>query len=171
MKTTIMEIKKLPVGTELKGFPLLIKTARAAFQDGDQKTWQEVVFMDASGEMLGHIFLPTVKNHDRRTGGYQAWKSKTNLCIMQATVQTTEDHNRQDVKLIVTDCFDTATPLTYDQHEELTAEDWQRLHDEEIDSKIRCLLTVEWIGTAKRLTVSDAEREAIRGLVQFVRKG
>ncbi len=171
MKTTIAEIKKLPVGTEIQGVPLLVKTARRAFADGENKTWQEVVFMDVSGEMLGHILLPIIENHDRRTGGYTPWKSKTNLCIMKATLQTTDDRGKDSLKLIVTDCFDTATPLTYDQQQDLTADEWQQLHNEEINSKIRCLLTAEWIGAVKRLTLSDAERDAMRNLVKWVRDG
>lgn len=171
MKTTIAEIKKLPIGTELRGFPLLIKTARAAFNDSDMKVWQEVVFMDMSGEMLGHILLPTKEEHDRRTGGYTAWKSKTNLCIMQAILQATDDRGKESLKLIVTDCFDTATPLTYDQHQDLTADDWQRLHDEETAGKIRHGLTLAWIGACKRLTVTDGEKKMINDLVEFIKHG
>jgi len=175
MKTTIAEIKKLPVGTELKGFPLLIKTARAAFTDGDKKNWQEVVFIDASGEMIGNILLPEPKENAYsgrgRTGVATAWKSKTNLCIMCATVQTTEDRNRQDVKIVVTDCFDTATPLTYDQHEELTADEWQRLHVEEIEGKIRHGLTIAWVQTQKRLSITPGEKQLIRDLVEFIKHG
>jgi hypothetical protein len=171
MKTTIAEIKKLPVGTEIQGIPLLIKTARRAFADGENRTWQEVVFMDVSGEMLGHILLPTVENHDKRTGGYTPWQSKTNLCIMQAIVQATEDRNKQDVKLVVTDCFNTATPLTYAQNDELTADDWQRMHEEEIDGKIRHGLTLTWVGACKRLIITDEERKLINGLVEFIKRG
>ena len=171
MKNSIAEIKKLPIGTEIRGFPLLIKTARAAFKDSENNTWQEVVFMDVSGEMLGHILLPTKEEHDARTGGYTPWKSKDNLCIMQATIQTTEDRNRQDIKLVVTECFNTATPLSWDQHEQLSADDWQRLHDEETSGKIRHGLTIAWIGACKRLTVTDAEKDMINRLVEFIKHG
>jgi len=171
MKTTIAEIKKLPVGTELRGFPLMIKTARKVFSVDGDKPCQEVVFIDFSGEMLGHILLPTVEKRDQRTANYVAWKSKTNLCIMQATIQATEDHNRQDVKLVVTECFNTATPLTYAQQDDLTADEWQQLHDEEIAGKIRHGLTMTWVAATKRLSISDGERKLINDLVGFVKKG
>ena len=175
MKTTIAEIKKLPIGTELKGFPLLIKTARAAFTDGEKKNWQEVVFMDASGEMIGQILLPESKENAysgrSRIGVAASWKSKTNLCIMQATIQMTEDRNRQDTKLVVTDCFDTATPLTYDQQQDLTADEWQRLHVEEIEGKIRHGLTIAWVQATKRLNITLPEKKMINELVEFVKHG
>lgn len=179
MKTTIAEIKKLPVGTEIQGVPLLIKTARRAFSDGENKTWQEVVFMDVSGEMLGHVQLVTIdaEEHKKLCNGrvnvanYSPWKSKTNLCIMKAIVQATDDRGKDDLKLIVTDCFDTATPLTYDQQQDLTADDWQQLHDEEIAGKIRHGLVVAYITAMKRLTITHGEKNLFNDLVEFIKHG
>ena len=57
---TLEELKQLPHGTQLDSIILVIKTARKAFQvsddDGDQ-WWQEVVFMDVTGEMPGEILI------------------------------------------------------------------------------------------------------------------
>lgn len=170
MKTTIAELKTLTSGTEVGGFALLIKTARRAFTEG-VNAWQEVVFMDVTGEMLGHVLLATKKEHDLRTGGYTPWQSKTNLCIMKATLQTTDDRGKDSLKLVVTDCFDTVTPLSWDQRDELTAADWQRLHDEETAGKIRHGLTIACIGAFKRLTINDAEKAAINSLVEFIKHG
>lgn len=126
----IKDIKTYAAGTIFKGFPLLIKTARKTFTDANDQTWQEVVFMDASGEILGHILLDADK-------GNVPWKSKTNLCIMDGIIQDTDERKKQAVKIVVTECFDAATPLSYDQSQDMQAEDWRRMREEEIKGKIR----------------------------------
>lgn len=126
--TMIKDLKKMAAGTEIKGFPLMIKTARQVFKDAEGTTYQEVVFMDASGEMTGHILL---ENEAAR------WKSKANICIMNGVLQDTDERKKEGVKLVVFECFDAATPLTFDQSQELQAEDWKRLRQDEIKGKIR----------------------------------
>lgn len=125
----------MAAGTPVKAFPLLIKTARKVFADASGDKWQEVVFMDSSGEMTGHIAME----------GNVPWKSKDNLCIMEATIQDTDERGRQGVKLVVTDCFDTATPFTYDQGQEMSAEDWRKGREDEVKSKVRCWLVASSI--------------------------
>ena len=126
--TMIKDLKKMAAGTEIKGFPLMIKTARQTFKDADGNIVQEVVFMDSSGEMTGHILL---ENEAAR------WKSKTNICIMLGVIQDTDERKKEAEKLFVFECFDAATPLTFDQSQELQAEDWKRLRQDEIKGKIR----------------------------------
>ena len=131
----------MAAGTEVKGFPLLIKTARKAFRDTEGTTYQEVVFMDASGEMTGHILLEYTgsepKGHHTGTAGFSLWKSKINLCIMDGQLQDTDERKKESTKLVVYECFDAATPLTYSQGQDLNAEDWKKLHEDEIKGKIR----------------------------------
>lgn len=133
MALMIKELKAMAAQTQVKGFPLLIKTARKTFMDANGDTWQEVVFMDSSGEMTGHILLDIDK-------GCVPWKSKTNICIMDGVIQDTDERKKETMKIIVTECFDAATPLTFDQGQDLQAEDWQRMREEEVKSKIRCWL-------------------------------
>lgn len=131
----------MPTGTEVKGFPLLIKTARKAFTDTDGTTYQEVVFMDSSGEITGHILLGTLTSNESQghkdVSAFSLWKSKTNICIMDGVLQDTDERKKEGVKLVVFECFDAATPLSYDQGQELQAEDWKKLREDEIKGKIR----------------------------------
>lgn len=135
----IKDLKNMPEGTEVKGFPLCIKTARKSFRDADGLTWQEVVFMDASGEILGHILLGE-DGEPVGHGGispFHQWQSKTNICIMEGTVQYTDERKKDAMKLVVTECFDVATPLTWGQTQDIEAENWQKMREEEIKGKIR----------------------------------
>ena len=139
--TMIKDLKKMAAGTEIKGFPLMIKTARQTFKDAEGTTYQEVVFMDASGEMTGHILLEVVgeehEGHHTGSAAFSLWKSKTNICIMDGVLQDTDERKKEGIKLVVFECFDAATPLTFDQSQELQAEDWKRLRQDEIKGKIR----------------------------------
>lgn len=136
----IKDLKQMQTGTEIRGFPLMIKTARKAFTDTDGITFQEVVFMDSSGEITGHILLGTdgeqPQGHHVGTG-YTLWKSKTNICIMRGVLQDTDERKKEATKLVVLECFDAATPLSYDQGQELQAEDWKAIREDEIKGKIR----------------------------------
>lgn len=169
----IKDLKACESNTIVKGFALLIKTARTPFQGTGEAVWQEVVFMDATGEMLGHILLAEhgkIGKH-KETAGYHLWKSKDIVCILSASVQQTDAHKKDDMKLVVTECFSSVAKLSYDQEQELAEEEWRILRDLEINSKIRCLLTAKWIGTVKRLTLPPAEKEAMKELVRWVRNG
>lgn len=126
--TMIKDLKKSAAGTAIRGLALMIKTARKPFKDANGDIYQEVVFMDASGEMTGHIFID---NEATR------WKSKTNLCIMNGELQFTDERGKESNKLVVFECFDAATPLGYDQVQDLQAEDWKKLREDEIKGKIR----------------------------------
>jgi len=159
----IKEMKNLAAGTEVKGFPLLIKTARKTFKDAEDNVWQEVVFMDSSGEITGHIAME----------GNVPWKSKDNLCIMEATIQDTDERGRQGIKLVVTDCFDTATPFTYDQGQEMQAGDWKKMHEDEIKGKIRHGIVCAMIQAPnnKPPTANDPKTEEyINAWVDFIIK-
>jgi len=141
MNIMVKDLKSMAAGTEVKGFPLMIKTARKAFKDTDGTTYQEVVLMDSSGEMTAHILLEFTgeesQGHHTGTAGFSLWKSKTNICIMDGVLQDTDERKKEGIKLVVYECFDAATPLTYDQGQELNAEDWKKLREDEIKGKIR----------------------------------
>lgn len=138
----IKDLKSTAAGTQVKGFPLMIKTARKAFKDADGTTYQEVVFMDSSGEITGHILLEATGNeppdgHHTGASAFSLWKSKTNICIMDGVLQDTDERKKEGVKLVVYECFDVATPLTFDQGQDLNAEDWKKMREDEIRGKIR----------------------------------
>lgn len=158
----VKDLKALAAGTEVKGFPLLIKTARKTFKDAVENVWQEVVFMDASGEMLGHIAME----------GNTPWQSKTNLCIMEATIQDTDERRKETMKLVVTDCFDAATPITFDQDQDLSAEDWRLNHENEIKGKIRHGIVCSMIRAGDRPSAKDPKVEKyINAWVDFIMTG
>lgn len=136
----IKDLKKMVAGTEVKGLPLMIKTARNTFRDAEGTTFQEVVFMDATGEMTGHILLEASDSDShgqQKASKFSVWKSKTNLCIMDGVLQDTDERKKEGVKLVVFECFDAATPLTYEQGQDLQAEEWRQLREDEIKGKIR----------------------------------
>ncbi len=140
MTTRIKDLKSMAAGTVIEGMPLMIKRARKAYRDAEGKPFQEVVFMDCTGEMPGLILLDDAKNTTQShstTGVSTVWKSKTNICIMYGVLQDTDERKKEGVKLVVHDCFDAATPLGYDQSQDLQAEDWKQLREDEIKGKIR----------------------------------
>ena len=141
MSIMIKDLKEMAAGTQVSGFPLLIKTARTPFTDTDASVWQEVVFMDGTGEIVGHILLadnvPQKKGHHTGAAGYQPWQSKQRLCVMQGEIQDTDIRKKEGTKIVITDCFDLAVPLTYGQYEDMQAEDWKKLREDEIKGKIR----------------------------------
>lgn len=158
----IEQLKQLNEGVEVKGFPLLIKTARNAYEDSDKQCWQDVVFMDFSGEMIGQIATESLAHR---------LQSKTNICVMEGFIQNTDHHGRNQNKLVVLDYFDTATPLTYDQKGDLSAEKWQASHESEIRSKIRCWLVAGCLqGDWKNFNLED-NKEFINKCVEFVMTG
>ncbi|MEJ2650178.1 MAG: hypothetical protein P8016_17430 [Sedimentisphaerales bacterium] len=170
----IAQLKTLNEGVEVKGFPLLIKTARNSYYDSDKNLWQEVVFMDSSGEMEGQILVEEGSDQDRQhetTGQAKKWNSKTNLCIMDGEIQLSDKGGKSHNKIVVRECFDTATPLSYDQQGEISAEQWQAAHESEVKSKIRCWLVASAIQNGKGFPGSDIEKAWINELVEFVYTG
>lgn len=155
----IKDLKSMAAGTIVKGFPLLIKTARKMFTDPNGETWQEVVFMDASGEMLGHISME----------GNVPWQSKTNLCIMTGEIQDTDERKKEGTKLIVTDCFDTVAPFTFDQKQDMQEEDWKHLREEEIKGKIRHGLCCAFIQSNTGNPLN--QKDQINEITDFIMKG
>ena len=143
MSLMIKELKSLAAGTEIKGLSLTIKTGRKSFAGPDGDWWQEVVFFDSSGEMTGHILIESQAS---------LWQSKTILCILAAEIQDTDERRKEGVKLVVTECFDTAPNLSYDQKQELYTEDWKKLREDEIKGKVRHGLTCAYIEGYTRLS-------------------
>ena len=166
-RTMIKDLKQMAAGTEIVGLPLTIKTARQTFRDTDGNVIQEVVFIDSSGEMTGHILL---EDETAR------WQSKTNLCIMKAVIQDTDERKKEANKLFVFECFDAATPLTYDQKQELYAEDWQKLQQEQIKGKIRHGLCCSFIEGYVRLhgfmpNIVESRKTMIKEWQDFILTG
>ena len=166
MSLMIKDLKGMAAGTEIKGFPLMIKTARKTFRDANEDIYQEVVFMDSSGEMTGHILLEDAG---------VPWKSKTNLCIMHGVIQDTDERKKESEKLVVFECFDAATPLGYDQIQDLQADDWRKLREDEIKGKIRHGLVCETISpltdTNGIVVLTDNDKKRISDLVDFIMTG
>ena len=170
----IADLKKMAAGTEVRGLPLMIKTARNTFTDAEGTTFQEVVFMDLSGEMTGNIVLePTDRdqsNDYHNVGKFTPWKSKTNLCIMDGVLQDTDERKKDGVKLVVFECFNAATPLSYDQGQDLQAEDWKKIREDEIRGKIRHGLCCAYVRTGEA-EPCEATKKAIREWTEFIMTG
>jgi hypothetical protein len=169
--TTIKDLKSMAEGTEIKGLPLMIKTARKTFRDAEGTTFQEVVFMDASGEMTGHILLESTGDepgtgHHEGASGFKLWQSKTNLCIMDAVLQSTDERKKEGNKLVVFDCFNAATPLSYDQQQDLQAEDWKRIREDEIRGKVR-----HWVVCSYIQNKGAYSKNKVREDVEFIVTG
>ena len=163
MNYMIKDLKSMASGTEVKGLALMIKTARKAFTDVDN-IWQEVVFMDSSGEMTGHIQLESEAAR---------WKSKTNLCIMEGELQYTDERGMESNKLVVLECFDAATPLGYDQIQDLQAEDWKQLRQDEIKGKIRHGIVCSLLQSKEIALepIAEKSKELIKDMVDFIITG
>jgi hypothetical protein len=170
----IANLKALNEGVEVKGFPLLIKTARNVYVDTDGNCWQDVVFMDVSGEMLGQILLENSEDKKyaphNTTGIARKYQSKQNICIMEGYIQNTDRGGKSQNKIVVIECFDTATQLSFDQQQELSAEQWQKAHEEEVKSKIRCWLVAACMEHESHI-VNEKFKNWINELVEFVYTG
>lgn len=165
----IKELKNTAAGTEIKGLPLMIKTARNTFRDAEGTTFQEVVFMDSSGEMTGNILLEVSESDSkgyRNVDEFIRWKSKTNLCIMDGILQDTNERKKEGVKLVVYECFDAATPLSYEQHNGLQEEEWRQLREDEVRGKIRHGLCCATLSAG-----SKVDKEYVLELQEFIMTG
>jgi len=128
--------------------------------------------MDYSGEMEGHIRLDGSGgdiNH-KTTGGSQKYQSKTNICIMKATVQSSDKGGRVSNKLMITECFDTDTRLTFDQEYDLGSEKVASLNEEHDKMILRCAVaksTINNHGLIKALEL----RNSINTMTDFIYTG
>lgn len=179
---TIKDLKGMAAGTEVKGLILCIKTARRPFRDGDGNVIQEVVFIDTTGEMLGHILLASNIAEDKftrhHTGAaeYHVWQSKNNVCIMDAVIQDADERKKEAEKLFVTDCFDACLTISYDQGQDMSVEDWRKGREDEVKSKIRCWLVASYIeghasSTGFAPTVSKERKGIINEWTEYVLTG
>lgn len=131
-------------GTEVVGLPLYIKTARKCVLMGDNSYWQEVVFMDCSGEMTGYIlYAPPEEsseyNQRRKTASpLGSWKSNDRIVVIKGSVQECDERRKESNKLMVEECCSTTPNLTFDQRQQLSAEEWKVLKRDETLSKIKC---------------------------------
>ncbi len=179
MKDPIMikDLKKLAVDTEISGVPLLIKTARPTFWDAEENGWQEVVFMDSTGELTGHILLephePEYESHKTKNVPPSIYLSKQRICIMKATMQETDIRRKEGMKVVITECFDLAVRLSYSQREEMQEEDWQQVRQDEIKGKIRHGLVCSLI-KAKEVAlepIAEDSKKLIKDMVDFIMTG
>lgn len=175
MSLMIKDLKSMAAGTEVKGFPLLIKTARGTFSDGEENIWQECVFMDSSGEIVGHILQDSYeadyKSH-KTTGQAGIWQSKQRICVMEATIQDTDIRKKEGVKIVITECFDLAVRLTFDQRQELSDEEWRQLRQDEIKGKIRHgLVCVARKDLGFKGPLSQMHKQVIHSDVDFIMTG
>jgi len=174
---SIKELKNMVDGTKISGVPLLIKTARATFRDAEENIWQEVVFMDATGEITGHILQDSYeseyKSH-KTTGDAPFWRSKQRICVMEATIQDADIRRKEASKIVITECFNLAIRLTFEQRQELTDEDWKQLRQDEIKGKIRHGIICAMIQSPsnKPPNANDPKvNEYVNALVDFIITG
>ena len=176
MNLMIKDLKSMAAGTEIKGLPLFIRTARGTFRDADGTLFQEVRFMDKTGEITGHILQeePDVSEYQshKTTGSVGFWRSKQTLCIMHGVLQDTDERKKEGVKIVVYECFDTTVQLSYEQGQELDAEDWKKLREDEIKGKIRHgLVCVARRELGFKGPLSQMHKEVIKSDVDFIRTG
>lgn len=153
---TIKEILSMPAGSKIGGFIATVKTAKKCWKVGDTN-WQSVLFMDATGEILADIniglkYIPILR--------------ASQLQIHDAEIQAIEPVGR---KLIVQKWMHVPAQNSVWQDDD--AETWAAIRDIEIRSKIKCWLVTEWIGTTKRLTITDTEKGLIDSLVEYIKHG
>ena len=170
----------MAAGTEIKGFPLLIKIARGTFRDADGVLYQEVRFMDKSGEITGHILQDESEDSEyqsHKTTGLPPgfWRSKQQLCIMNGVIQDTDERKKEGVKIVVYECFNTAVQLSYEQGQDLDAEEWKKLREEEIKGKIRhgicCSMIKRSHSGPITLKFTEEQKSEINELVEFIITG
>ena len=145
---TLEEFKQLAGGTKLDSIILVIKTARKPFEVNDDNGdvwWQEVVFMDATGEMPGEIFMGSytpesgTKNENRAVP-HNVWRSKQKIYLVNGEIQDADIRGKEGKKIKVFEARDMAPQLTFDQYNDIShAETQSQLvsRDDEIRGKIR----------------------------------
>jgi len=175
MNLMIKDLKKLPEGTEISGFPLLIKIARGTFRDAEENIWQEALFMDATGEITGQILLdpyePEYKSH-KTTGDAPFWRSKQRICVMKGIIQDADVRKKPTAKIVITECFNLAVRLTFEQQQESSEEEWRQLRQDEIKGKIRHGIVCSWIRTHKIFNPDlETDRKSVNRMVDFILTG
>lgn len=124
-----MKIKQLqtqPIGQKISGFTLSIKTYKKNWQSG-KFWWQQIICMDETGEMPVDVKTGLVYNPIR--GRANA------IHVIVAKIQEAE-YLGKDRKKLVVDQF-SIPAITYDQGQELEAEQWKQHQEDEIKGKIR----------------------------------
>ena len=158
----IAELKNMPVGTKISEFTLLIRTARGTSTDSDGSSWQDVVFIDGSGELQGRIQIESESHR---------WKSKTNICIMEAELQDTDHRGKEQNHLVVFRCFDSCIKLSHDIYDGMVQEQWNENNQDIIKSKIRCWLVAAHIQSGKPIATQELFKQGINNLVDYVMTG
>lgn len=181
MNLMIKDLKSMAAGTEIKGLPLYIRTARGTFRDADSVLFQEVRFMDKSGEITGHILQDEpdeTEYQSHKTTGLPPgiWRSKQTICIMNGVIQDTDERKKEGVKIVIYECFSTAVNLSYEQGQEIDAEDWKQDRQDEIMGKIRHGIICAMISQNPKngnITLIPNERckEEVNTLVDFIMTG
>ena len=181
MNLTIKDLKSMAAGTKIQGIPLFIRTARGTFRDADGVLFQEVRFMDKSGEITGHILYDepeSTEYQSHKTTGLPPghWRSKQTLCIMEGLIQDTDERKKEGVKIVIRECFDTAVNLSYEQGQEIDAEDWKQLRQDEIKGKIRhgiCCSLIQRITSVGGITIvpNKKMKSEINELADFIMTG
>lgn len=163
---TIKELLQMPAGTKTGDFILTIKTAKKCWKVGEIN-WQSLLFMDGTGEILADV------NLGKR---YIPFHQSAQVQIVSAEIQLTDQPNNNKIglsatrhKLVVDKCSGIAPVQSVWQEDD--AESWAAMREEEIAGKIRHGLTIAWIQSCKRLTITDAEKTMINNLVEFVKHG
>ncbi len=175
MNYMIKDLKSMAAGTKIQGLPLFIRTARGTFRDADGVLFQEVRFMDKSGEITGHILQEESEPadyHPHKTTGLPVgiWRSKQTLCVMEGLIQDTDERKKESVKIVIRECFSTCVNLSYEQGQELEAEDWKQLRQDEIKGKIRHGLVCSLI-KAKEIAlepIAEESKKLIKDMVDFI---
>ena len=185
---TLEELKQLAHGTKLDSIILVIKTARKAFEvnddDGDQ-WWQEVVFMDASGEMPGEILIGSytpeagTKNENRTMPNVE-WRSKQKIYVRSGEIHDADIRCKEGKKIKIFEARDMAVRLTFDQYNEISHTETQSQlvsRDDEIRGKCKTLFIVAAIqagqidvGVEATITIAKHKQRTINALVDFAMK-
>ena len=179
----LQELKECEHGMEVVGIPLVVKTARNTFIDGDEKCWQDVLFMDASGEMPGQVLLPEYSPSDdgskydnRKKLPPKVWQSKARLFVVKGEVQDADVRKKEARKLVVFECKDMAVRLTYNQYDQLAEEEAEEYHlaqDKRIRGMVRhgivcAMITAEQIGNEG---IATETKDNINKMVDYIIDG
>jgi hypothetical protein len=160
------ELKHCPHGTELEGVILVIKVARKAFDtiddDGKQQWWQEVVFMDVTGEMPGEIYLgtyspePGTKN-ENRTRPHTPWRSKQKIFVVEGKILDGDVRGKMGRKVQIMECRDLAPQLSWNQWNDISQAETdeqlksrERGQEQEIRGKCLTLFIMHFIGAVAK---------------------
>lgn len=148
---TLKDLKTCAMGTEIVGLPACIDKARSAYQDADNKWWQDVLLTDSTGQMPARILIL-----DYVPGGGKAsnrkpptpWRTHQRIFIFEAVLEMADIRGKDAARLSITQCRDMAVSLTQDQYEDLSAaegQDWLERRKEEVWGKCKTLAGCAYI--------------------------